>query len=176
MDDRMRASDTDRDQVTARLREHYAEGRLTGDEMQERISAALGAKTLGDLRRLMTDLPEPWPARTQAVPAPVPGSWQAGPRRAYPAAGYLRRRPRLLPLMLLGFFFALIAGGGATGVAVKVAVLTSLAVLACFGLFAFTAARFLHRARRDWEHGHAGTRHWHHHHGGFGPPDRWSRW
>ncbi|HKA95790.1 MAG TPA: DUF1707 domain-containing protein, partial [Streptosporangiaceae bacterium] len=41
MDDRIRVSDADRDRVAARLRDHFAEGRLTQDELDERISAAL---------------------------------------------------------------------------------------------------------------------------------------
>ncbi len=41
MDDRIRISDADRERVTARLREHFAEGRLTSEELDERISAAL---------------------------------------------------------------------------------------------------------------------------------------
>ena len=76
MDDRIRVSDADRDRVTARLREHFAEGRLTQDELDERISAALSAKTFGDLRRVMADLPEPAPVPPpRAVP---PHPW-AGP-------------------------------------------------------------------------------------------------
>ena len=59
MNDRIRVSDADRDRVTARLREHFAAGRLTPDELEERISAALHAKTAGDLRRVLADLPEP---------------------------------------------------------------------------------------------------------------------
>ena len=61
MDDRIRTSDADRERVTGRLRDHYAEGRLTHDELDERISAALNAKTFGDLRRVLADLPEPRP-------------------------------------------------------------------------------------------------------------------
>ena len=59
MDERIRASDADRERVTARLRDHYAEGRLTSEELDERTSAALNAKTFGDLRRVMADLPDP---------------------------------------------------------------------------------------------------------------------
>ena len=57
MDDRMRASDADREAVAAKLRDHYAEGRLTHDELDERVSVALTAKTFGELRTLTTDLP-----------------------------------------------------------------------------------------------------------------------
>ena len=61
MDDRMRVSDADREAVTARLRDHFAEGRLTDSELDERVSAALNAKTFGELRSLTTDLPGPVP-------------------------------------------------------------------------------------------------------------------
>ena len=45
MDERIRASDADRDRVTTRLQEHFAAGRLTRDELDERITAVLHAKT-----------------------------------------------------------------------------------------------------------------------------------
>jgi DNA-binding PadR family transcriptional regulator len=57
IDDRIRTSDADRDRVTARLRDHYAEGRLTHSELDERTTAALKARTFGDLREIMADLP-----------------------------------------------------------------------------------------------------------------------
>ena len=50
-DDRIRVSDADRDRAAARLREHFADGRLSSDELDERIAAALTAKTAGDVRR-----------------------------------------------------------------------------------------------------------------------------
>ena len=57
--DRIRISDRDRERATARLCDHFAEGRLTREELDERITAALNARTAGDLRRVMADLPEP---------------------------------------------------------------------------------------------------------------------
>ncbi len=57
-DPRIRASDADRDRVTALLREHHAAGRLTAEEFGERMDAALNAKTLGELDELLADLPE----------------------------------------------------------------------------------------------------------------------
>ena len=54
---RIRASDSDRDRVTALLREHHAAGRLTAEEFGERMDRALEARTLGELDELMTDLP-----------------------------------------------------------------------------------------------------------------------
>ena len=55
--DQIRASDADREQAVASLREHFAEGRLTRAELDERLTTALSARTAGDLRRLMADLP-----------------------------------------------------------------------------------------------------------------------
>ena len=52
-----RASDQDREQTAAALGEHYAAGRLTHEEFQERLDEAYAAKTLGNLDDLMTDLP-----------------------------------------------------------------------------------------------------------------------
>jgi uncharacterized protein DUF1707 len=103
MDDRIRVSDADRDRVAARLRDHFAEGRLTPDELDERISAALNAKTFGDLRRVMADLPEP-------VPAPM----RAAPRPQWPGPPWIARRrgPRFLPVMLLVLLAALLIPGG----------------------------------------------------------------
>jgi hypothetical protein len=56
--DRIRISDHDREHATARLSDHFAEGRLTREELDERITSALNAKTVGDLRRIMAGLPE----------------------------------------------------------------------------------------------------------------------
>jgi DNA-binding PadR family transcriptional regulator len=50
-------SDADRDLAVARLREHFAVGRLSHAELDERLTAALTAQTPGDLRGLLADLP-----------------------------------------------------------------------------------------------------------------------
>ncbi len=55
--DHIRTSEADREDATARLRDHYAEGRLTYEELGERVTAALNARTFGDLRRVLADLP-----------------------------------------------------------------------------------------------------------------------
>lgn len=57
MDESLRAADRDRDQVAESLREHYAQGRLTMEEFDERTTAAASAKTIGELRALTSDLP-----------------------------------------------------------------------------------------------------------------------
>jgi len=57
-DPTVRASDADRDAVAERLREAHAEGRLTVEEVGERLDATFAARTLGELRDLTRDLPE----------------------------------------------------------------------------------------------------------------------
>ncbi len=61
----LRASDADRQRVTAALQRHTAAGRLTLDEYAERVDRALTARTHAELADVTRDLPaEP--------PAPVP--------------------------------------------------------------------------------------------------------
>jgi hypothetical protein len=62
MDDGFRASDADRHRAVALLRDHFAAGRLTPAELDERLTMALRAVTLGGLRRALADLPGPAPA------------------------------------------------------------------------------------------------------------------
>ena len=54
---RIRASDADRDRVAALLQQHHAAGRLTAEEFDQRVDAALAARTLGELDELLADLP-----------------------------------------------------------------------------------------------------------------------
>jgi hypothetical protein len=53
----LRAGDTDRQAVVKELQRHYVEGRLTSEELGERVTHALEARTFGDLAALLTDLP-----------------------------------------------------------------------------------------------------------------------
>jgi Flp pilus assembly protein TadB len=59
----IRASDQDRERTAAILSEHYAVGRLTLEEFQERLDRAYAARTLGELDDLMTDLPKTDPGQ-----------------------------------------------------------------------------------------------------------------
>jgi Domain of unknown function (DUF1707) len=56
-DPNLRAADADREATGERLRHHHAEGRLDTEELQERIDRCYQAKTVGELERLLTDLP-----------------------------------------------------------------------------------------------------------------------
>lgn len=74
--DAMRASTADRERTVDILKAALAEGRLTSGEYDRRLTAALNARTYGELGQLVADLPtgptpfsSPRPART---PPPVP--------------------------------------------------------------------------------------------------------
>lgn len=53
----MRASDAERDEVVARLREEFAAGRLSHDTFMYRMNAVLQARHQADLPPLLADLP-----------------------------------------------------------------------------------------------------------------------
>jgi hypothetical protein len=72
----LRASDRERDVVVQRVQQAFAEGRLDDTEFDERMRAALTARTHTDLDVLLTDLP----AET-TVPGPVPATARRGPGR-----------------------------------------------------------------------------------------------
>jgi Domain of unknown function (DUF1707) len=55
----LRAADTDRDAVVERLREAAGEGRLESEELEQRVEAALRARTYGELAWRVADLPGP---------------------------------------------------------------------------------------------------------------------
>jgi len=73
----VRIGDAERDATMAQLREHFVAGRLTFDELTDRIDAALTAKTQGHIDRVVADLPRPpRAARVEsaaAAPAPEAG-------------------------------------------------------------------------------------------------------
>lgn len=69
----LRAGDADRERTVARLRDACAEGRLTLEELSERLDSAYAARTVAELDELARDLP--------AAPASVPARARGGPSR-----------------------------------------------------------------------------------------------
>jgi hypothetical protein len=53
----VRASDEERERAAAEIREHYAAGRLSEDELTQRMGAVYAARTAGELHALRIDLP-----------------------------------------------------------------------------------------------------------------------
>jgi len=75
--EQLRVGDAERDEVATALHEHFAQGRLTRDELDERLTATLSARTVGDLRGVTRDLPGATPATERS---PVPrgrGPWRS---------------------------------------------------------------------------------------------------
>jgi hypothetical protein len=113
----LRCSDAERERVAAFLRDQAAEGRLTPDELDDRVGRAYAAKTVRELKELVADLPRP----------PVPHTR----RPAYPRAGRRGVNP-LLPIGILGF----LALGGPWVVWVGAIVAATLAFTAVIVLLA----------------------------------------
>ncbi len=61
----LRASDADRERAVAALRDHFGAGRLSDDELAQRIADAYASKTVAELDELMLDLP----SHQSALPA-----------------------------------------------------------------------------------------------------------
>jgi hypothetical protein len=58
-DDDLRASDAERERVVSHLRTHAGEGRLSVEELDERVGRVYAATTRADLAKLTADLPKP---------------------------------------------------------------------------------------------------------------------
>jgi hypothetical protein len=84
----VRASNAERDVVAGKLQDAFAEGRLDDAEFDERMRAALTAKTHAELDTLLTDLPAPAggaarPAKVNAVqPGRLAAAYKGTVRRA----------------------------------------------------------------------------------------------
>jgi Domain of unknown function (DUF1707) len=54
----LRVSDEDRERVVQEIREHFAAGRLSSEELDERVQRVYDARTESELRVLRADLPQ----------------------------------------------------------------------------------------------------------------------
>ncbi|GAA1122688.1 hypothetical protein GCM10009605_62970 [Nocardiopsis composta] len=90
----MRASDADRERVAGVLRDAAAAGRITLEELQERLDATFAARTYDDLAPLTADLPaEPGPqVPAQGGAAPARGAEQDEPLVLRAKVGNVVRR------------------------------------------------------------------------------------
>jgi hypothetical protein len=115
----VRIGDADREAIAAQLREHYADGRLTLDELNERLDQTFAAKTKADLNIVMRDLPHVAQPFTDAPAAGIGNTAWQGPAWPGPTGrsgwddgtGNDRRcgRAAFAPLLLL-MWVALIFG------------------------------------------------------------------
>jgi hypothetical protein len=136
----IRVSDTEREAVAAQLREHYAQGRLTTDELNERLDRAFASKTRAELAAVTSDLP--YMPRSGALPSDgmrggyqQAGSGWTGPNWTGPGRGSYGPRSALgiIPLLAAVFCFFAVASvlgfGLGSGPSVAVILLGALAVL-----------------------------------------------
>jgi hypothetical protein len=126
----VRVGDVERDAVATQLREHYADGRLTLDELNERLDQAFAARTRADLNAVTRDLPYiSRPAASSQDAAGRLSDWngqsrwggqEGGPGNARPRrSGLLATAAFLLPalmaiwgFLILGSLFAFGFSGG----------------------------------------------------------------
>jgi hypothetical protein len=100
----IRASDQDRDAVVQRLQQAFAERRLDDDEFDERMRAALTARTSADLDTLTGDLPaaEPRSSATPAIAGTTPGRWAMAYKNSIRRGGRWRVPERFTSVVYKG--------------------------------------------------------------------------
>jgi hypothetical protein len=118
----LRASDAERERVVSFLRDHALQGRLTHDELEDRIGLAYAAVTMGDLERLIADLPRPHaPAARRTQP---------------PRHRQRHRNPPAPALILAGVALLFVVGAPVVAAALAVALLAVVFALSVvFGPF-----------------------------------------
>lgn len=97
----LRASDAEREQIIELLNKHAGDGRLTLDELSERIEQAYSAKTRADLEPLTADLPTGdvvanRPSRRKAL------EWDVAIMGGNERKGRFRIRERLTAIAIMG--------------------------------------------------------------------------
>jgi hypothetical protein len=112
----LRASDADRERIANVLREAAGDGRLTMDELDERLDAVYAAKTYAELEPITHDLPDAGSAYVAAVPSPAatgdPARFGGEPTSHGAVAilgGFTRRGDWVVPKEFTAFMFM---GGG----------------------------------------------------------------
>ena len=133
-----RIGDAERSAVCEELSVHYAAGRLTDEELDARVSAAVAARTWGELRPLVGDLPSAAPVRPTAVAVPNRSStpWSALDVLALVAL------VGTVAIALLGALVVVL--GGEPGVVV-IAILTATTA----GVGGMALTQVLHRGHRS---------------------------
>ncbi|SEG10326.1 protein of unknown function [Thermomonospora echinospora] len=140
----LRIGDAERDAVAEALHEHFAKGRLTRAELDERLGSTLTAKTEGDLREVVADLPGPSGlAQPSGRGRPHPMAWH-GP--GHPVHRHRHGPPPLVPLLFLLFLIGTFTAGPVAGAFLALKVMVVFWVAA--GLFAVARLHRLHRLHR----------------------------
>ncbi|MFJ2029812.1 DUF1707 domain-containing protein [Streptosporangium sp. NPDC087985] len=143
--DDLRIGDAERDAAMTALREHYAQGRLTHQELDERLELTLSARTGRDLALVSADLPELPGSRPKGDGAAHGQGWTPPHPAAWHRHGMGRRGG---PPIILLVFLAVAAAAAITGFGMLKFVFLAWLVVGMMGM--------LHRRR--WHH----RGQWHH--------------
>jgi len=95
----LRVSDAEREHAATELREHLAEGRLTLDELAERLDGIYAARTRGELDAISADLPV---QRRAAPPAKRPRRYLVAIMSGVERSRRWRLAPRTTLLAIMG--------------------------------------------------------------------------
>ncbi len=101
----LRAADNDRQRVVQELQQHFSDGRLSPDELRDRVALAMRARTYGDLAKVQQDLPALSQPATQTAAPVAPAVTPTPPVMAR----RVRRRP-VRNLRIHAMNYALIIG------------------------------------------------------------------
>jgi DUF1707 SHOCT-like domain len=141
----LRIADADREAAAACLREHYAQGRLTLEEFNQRLDAVFAATTQSQLNALTNDLPRAAPPLPPLPATDAPTRRERGRRQQHgPGA---RARLGMIPVILAALAAWLLIFG------LHLRIFPWPGRLAIF-LVIFAAARWL--MRRIWHIGRGG--------------------
>jgi hypothetical protein len=104
----LRIGDAERDQAASALGEHYAAGRLTKEEFEQRVEQVWAARFQKDLAPVFEDLPDPRPAvRRPAVRASAPLVRPVAQPSQWPRPAVLP----VVPLLLLALLAIAVING-----------------------------------------------------------------
>jgi hypothetical protein len=99
----VRASDAERDRAAQALSAHAGQGRLTLAELSERVDAAYGARTRGELEALLRDLPtQPASTDVEAPSRRKPLRWTVAVMSGAHRRGRLRIAGRSTVMAVMG--------------------------------------------------------------------------
>ena len=127
----MLVGDPERDRAASELQRHYREGRLSTDELAQRLETALRARDAGQLRSALSELPGAW---RLGDPVAVREAFRS-PARGLRNAAILAGTAVLWVFWSIGVLVAFVAWLAANG--------PSLAALLVFPLLWFAASWLL---------------------------------
>ena len=102
--------DRERERAVAQLHRHYLGGRISVEELTERLEVALHARRDGELRQAMRDLPGAWREQVTGFRAGLDESWRAAKHAAFVAAVWMLWWVASI-VLLVGFVASIVVQG-----------------------------------------------------------------